>query len=105
MTTYNWTIFFGTVLVTAFGLMNMWQFVFGDTEAECLKYRSSEMVVLRSGGFGNCYWVVDKFLWNGSEYNQVDIAVAESVSGSSAIGTGSTSSYEYETFLLTKVKK
>ena len=73
---------------------------FAGNEQQCLKYRSSEFIVLRDDGFGGCYWLADKISYNGSGYKIASISVAEDVSG----GDTSTSSWAYEQITLVKVR-
>jgi hypothetical protein len=69
--------------------------VYGATEAQCVRYSSSELIIIASGygqDFGGCDWLVDKLLWNNSGFkvDQYDFSPSNGYS------------YRYESFVLTK---
>lgn len=45
-------------------------FVFGETEKGCVAYKSNNLIIIGGDNkVGQCYWLVDKLLYNGSGFH------------------------------------
>jgi len=90
------------ITICGVALMFTYKYVFGESERNCLDYRSSEMVKMSAGRYGDCDWIIDKFMYNGSGFHVASHSVDSEAHGSVSSGSGYVSSYEHEYWVLTK---